>query len=528
MTAIVDFDSNALKGLLSKFGIRKTWLSLLATNLQSHPHLEYVLNRPEFDGAVILDEDLIGGLTIGETSVLYEFSVAVLDPNARKSKGQFFTPDDVAEFMARFSEDFPEGKWLDPCSGIGNLTWHLVSRQDNPEEFLLNRMILSDLDELALLIARTLMTISFQQDHSQLFDEIKDNFKVFDFLSASDNGNWEFVDQADSFRDVPVHDFVIVNPPYLASGQNPRFECARAGDLYAYFLENVIKTSKGFISITPQSFTNASKFKELRTLLLEEFRNVKIFNFDNIPGNIFRGIKFGSRNTNTANSIRAAVVVALPGEGTPQITSLMRWRSSERSILFAQAQNFLSGVPLSPEYFPKVAKNFEDLYLELQNSPTLSEICVNQKTRYSLHVPSAPRYFIPALKTQASRSSQHQLFFRNAQDRDLAYLLINSSLAYWWWRVRDGGMTLAQQTLLSIPIPEFEPDLKIIRALERSESANKVYKINAGVAQENVKHPTELLDRVNKLVMPRYADKLILMHRNSDLDHLPSELSIKA
>jgi 23S rRNA G2445 N2-methylase RlmL len=68
---------------------------------------------------------------------------------------------------------------------------------------------------------------------------------------------------------IPIHDFVLVNPPYLSTVADSRFETAKAGDLYAYFMENIVKTSKGFISITPQSFTNAQKFDSLRNLLLK-------------------------------------------------------------------------------------------------------------------------------------------------------------------------------------------------------------------------------------------------------------------
>jgi 23S rRNA G2445 N2-methylase RlmL len=83
----------------------------------------------------------------------------------------------------------------------------------------------------------------------------------------------------DSLQKIPLHDFVIVNPPYFAVKKNIRFETSNAGDLYSYFMENIIKTSRGFISITPQSFTNAKKFESLRKLLLSNYPNFKVFIF---------------------------------------------------------------------------------------------------------------------------------------------------------------------------------------------------------------------------------------------------------
>ncbi len=517
MASIVDFDAQTLDAVLGKLGLRKAWLSILRTNLHTRTDLAYVFQHPEFDEAELLDSDLIAGLSIGEISVLYEYSHASEDADARKSNGQFFTPDDVARFMAGFADRFPSGRWLDPCSGIGNLCWHLVAAQDDPEDFLKSRMLLSDKDELALLIARTLLTAAFQRNSPRLFDDISANFVVFDFLSVADDGRTTLFNATNPLGQIPTHDFVIVNPPYLATKhQDHRFETARSSDLYAYFLENIIKSSRGFISITPQSFTNARKFEELRGLLIEGYSNLTILCFDNIPGNIFRGVKFGSRNTNTANSIRAAITVAVPGEGRPQITSLMRWRSAERAAMLATVEQFVSDVPLRRDHFPKVSVVFKELYEHLESAPSLASFATKRQTPFPLFVPSAPRYFIPALKTSVQRTSQRTVYFGSQEDRDLAYILLNSSLMYWWWRVRDGGMTLSQETLFSVPVPEFSTDLSLVALLEESESVNRVYKLNAGAPQENVKHPSDLVMRLNMRVAPEFAQQLLLTHENSE------------
>jgi hypothetical protein len=517
MTGIYDFDANALEAEVHKFGLKKTWLRILVTHLSGKSEFDYILNNPHFRGIKKRDTNLISNLSIGEVGVLYEYSVAIADSVSRKSNGQFFTPDDVAIYMAQHSKAFGDGVWLDPCSGIGNLSWHLTAIQEDPEEFLRSKLILSDKDELALLIARTLFAITFQKKRKKLFDEIEDNFVTFDFLSVADSGSLELFKTDSQLSKIPNHDFVIVNPPYLATDTDERFETSKSGDLYAYFLENIIKTSRGFISITPQSFTNAGKFVSLRRLLLKSFENLTIYTFDNVPANIFKGIKFGSTNSNQANSIRASIIVAREGNGKRRITSLIRWRSSEREKLFKSLEKFLSDVPLNETFFPKVSKDYKKLYMLVKDFRTLSDICNSTLTRYPLYVPSAPRYFIPALKKPVKRASQKILYFGSARDRDYAYMLINSSFMYWWWRVRDGGMTLSLETINSLPLLEFKLDPLLISALESSERTNKVYKQNAGAAQENVKHPKELMYRLNKVVIPDYAELLITLHENSEL-----------
>ena len=156
----------------------------------------------------------------------------------------------------------------------------------------------------------------------------------------------------------------------------------------------------------------------------------------------------------------------------------------------------------------------------MSGAKTLKLIASPKRTKYPLYIPSAPRYFIPALKKPAKRASQKVLYFPSEEKRDFAYMAINSSLLYWWWRVRDGGMTLSLETLMSLPLPEFEINKKIIAELEKSEKTSKVYKQNAGAAQENVKHPKALIDKLNHAVIPEYAKLLSSLHENSELTRL--------
>ena len=125
-----------------------------------------------------------------------------------------------------------------------------------------------------------------------------------------------------------------------------RFETSSARDLYAYFLEKVTKTSTGFVSITPQTFTNGQKFNSLRKILLDNFTTLDVYCFDNVPDNIFRGIKFGSKNTNTANSTRAGIIVAMQVQSKKvfRITPLLRWRVKERQEFLDSIDCFLTEV----------------------------------------------------------------------------------------------------------------------------------------------------------------------------------------
>lgn len=498
---------NDFKRALDRLGLEKAWYSILATNLRNlnKADLEYILKEKKFKGAEIQDFDFIKGLTVGEISVLYEYSLAYVDRDRRKQEGQYFTPDDVAQVMAKKALTFPENKiWVDPCSGVSNLSYWLIQHQKKQEDFLKNNIYLIDRDALALFIARFILAINFQKNDPRLYENIKSRFVVADFL-LSDN--------------LPKYDYAILNPPYVVVESDLRFETNEARDLYAYFLEKVIKTTTGFVSITPQTFTNGQKFNSFRRLLLNNFGDISVYCFDNVPDNIFRGIKFGSKNTNTANSTRAGIIVAKQNHSKRvfRITPMLRWRVNERQQLLDSVDNYLAEIAPREDIFPKLQKELLPLYaLAQKQEKMLAHLVSRGPTPYKLIVPSTPRYFISALKTSVERSSFKTLYFHSEKEMNVAYLLLNSSYMYWWWRVHDGGMTISERTLLTLPVLDEVPINKnLLLKIEESEKTNRVIKRNAGKDNENVKHDPQLVKEINRCLFPRFAKELETLHNNS-------------
>lgn len=469
-----------------------------------------------------IPSDLLDGLSISEITVLYEYSLAWVDRASRKSSGQFFTPDDVAGFLAaraRRLDPDDDGMWIDPCCGAGTLSHALAAQQDDPRAFLADRLILVDLDPLALRLAVALLAIDFRLEGDE-YRRLRDRARVADALRD----------------DLPEFDFVIMNPPYVVVLRDASFpESADARDLYAYFVERMVTLARrGVVAITPQSFTSGPRFAGLRRFLVRRLAALDVYCFDNVPDTIFRGVKFGSPNSNRANSTRAAVLVgtALGAAGAPatprlRITPLLRWRAHERAALFASADDFLGELPADAgRAFPKVAAALAPLHRRLLAEPlTVGHLLTREVTPFSLDVPITPRYFLSAVRRDLDRGHVHRLYFRSADDQDRAAVVLNSSLAYWWWRVYDGGITVSRATLASVPVPEpiasGGAPADLIAAIDASEVENVVVKLNAGRANENVKHPWRVLRELNHAVAPEFVDALLATHANSDLG-LPS------
>ncbi len=503
-----------IQKLVHEQGLETAWKRILIARIgQRGASFSYILSDAAFRG-LSKGADLLENLSVGEISILYEFALAYADRTDRKQSGQYFTPDDISQFLARHSKSFPKSTiWVDPCSGVGNLSYWLIKEQSNPETFLTSYIYLVDKDPLALLTARVIFTLEFQNQEQRLFEKLANRCFAGDFLDA---------------KNLPKFDAAILNPPYVSGVIKQDFETLSSRNLYAYFLERVANLcNEGYISITPQTFTNGARFRTLRAVLLRKHNALDVYCFDNVPDNIFSGFKFGSENTNKANSTRAGVIIARRSDRIlHRVTPLLRWRSNEREQMLKNAQTFLAPVRFNQDVFPKVGKELYALYKTVQSFQTrLRDLISSEPTKYLLQVPTTPRYFISANKNPVNRSSFRTLYFHNQHDLDSAYILLNSSYMYWWWRVRDGGMTISEQTLLELPIPshfDSKAAKHLVKQLEESEKISLVVKMNAGKPIENIKHPSELIETITRYIFPDEAKSLALTHSNSMFNKSPT------
>lgn len=473
---------------------RRRWLKLVAARVTEHrPDLADVL--VEVLGELPTDEDsLLTAMSIGEIGVCYEAFTAESDRTSRKASGQFFTPDDAAEFMAKQADSFPAGIWLDPCCGVGNLAWHLAHRSRSRASFVRDRLVLVDKDGTALRTAVAVLAAEFLD-----VDDVDGVRKLWSRATS--------VDYLRSRR-IPEHDFVIVNPPYARTEIRPGFRTAATRDLFSYFMEKVATTSRGFISVTPASYLSAPKYQVLRDLINETMTAGDIYVFDNVPDTLFRGYKYGSNNTSKTNFVRAAITVCSPSQSDWRETPILRWKSVSRARMLRDAHHFLSPRQFGPAgEWAKVPADLQGEWTMMNLAEdTLSDLTVAGPTDYSLTVALTPRYYISAAYRNLSRSSKVVLYFVDEVDRDRAAVVINSSAAYLWWRALDGGVTLPRRVLNSLPVPDITVPSAVVSLLRSTEESSLVTKLNAGVINENVKRPREVVDAANRVVFGNSVD----------------------
>ena len=179
----------------------------------------------------------------------------------------------------------------------------------------------------------------------------------------------------------------------------------------------------------------------------------------------------------------------------------------------------------------KCFKELQPLYdciTEKAGNHLLAEL-VSKSGKFVLSMPNTCRYYTSAISGKMNRSGQITLHFDDEKKFNYVYCLINSSFAYWHWRLFDGGITYPIGLLLSMPI--FYHSLseddhvffnEIVKEMSSRASEFIIRKNNVGI-QENIKYPRQYRDRINQ----RLLTILNLKVDNSTLDLVHSNMALK-
>lgn len=446
--------------------------------------------------------DRFGDFGIEDFGDLYETGLEITDKESKKKEGKYYTPMDVAHVMAKWLVKCPGTEVCDVCCGCGNLILAYLEEVGYYEALKLllgGHVWLYDLDELAMLICARTIGIIYGEETMNALHMMKADFLSRDTV-------------------LPENCKTISNPPYFKFDRvKDEWDEENAGysskELYAAMMSKILDQSVSSVIITPYSFLGGDKFLSLRQKMNDY--SGYIVSFDNVPGNIFKGRKKGVFNSNTANSVRASITVTDSTQETKgyRCSELIRFKSEEREwVLDADAlMNHVCSVPwIITETSPKYAKidgRLTDIYVSwitARNIVPLKSLLSKEPTEWALCFPNTCRYFTVATRKDLSRTGKYVLYFKDEESMAIAYCWLNSSFAYWWWRVFDGGITYMKGLLEGLPIAmpdEKEPFIKSAENLMAMETQFLSYKKNAGEMQENVKFPDYYRNNLNRLIL---------------------------
>ncbi len=471
-------------------------------------------------------ENTLGILKVDNFGELYEKGLALVDKNKKKASGQYYTPDDVATVMAKWLKPLEGENICDVACGTGKLILtYLQLFEKNEVQKLLSqkRLFLYDIDKTALKVCKSIILYTYGYEYEDCINIICD-----DFLNENVK--------------LPPICKAISNPPYANVSNIPETWAQTdvqkdTKELYSSFIEKIIKQSKSAVIISPYSFLGGSKFYSLREVMNNY--NGFVVSFDNVPGTIFCGRKHGIFNSNTSNSVRAAITVVQnlsQNKSGFKISPLIRFKAIERESLLKNdvLESFLNPqfqkVCDTAKMYYKCDNRLDEIFKKWQSmsDKNLSDY-VTSDGNYSIYMPNTCRYYTTASAEKMNRNGQIALSFDDEDVFYYVYCLINSSFAYWHWRLYDGEIIYSKNLLLMLPVFFSKLSIKDKKffeevALEMMASARTflITKNNVGV-QENIRYPKEYRDKLNQKIL-----EILEVDENSNIfDIIHSNMALR-
>ena len=444
-----------------------------------------------------------GLIQISNFGELYERGLAIQDKVQKKESGQYFTPEDVSCVMSGWFDRLKGENVCDVACGVGNLIlsyFSLIGENRTKEILNQGRLYLYDYDSVALGVCATSIAVRYGVEYLKKIHICRGDFLATDIH-------------------LPKNSKAISNPPYAAISTIPETweqTSVQLGtkELYSAFMEKIMKETEASVIITPYSFIGGAKFFPLRYEMNRH--NGFVVSFDNVPGTIFCGRKHGIFNTNTGNSVRAAITVVENNEGINgfRFSPLIRFKGAERKQLLkcGVLEDFIGQryqiVNRNNTMYAKCDRRLDAVYSAwVARSKMPLGMYLSGMGKFEMYVPNTCRYFTTASTRKLSRKGQMVLNFSDEDAFNYAFCMINSSFAYWHWRLFDGGITYSIGLLHKMPmfyeiLSDSDKEFFNAMAHEMIDRAEEfiVTKSNVGV-QENVKYPREYRDKINRRLL---------------------------
>jgi hypothetical protein len=426
----------------------------------------------------------------------------------KKANGVFYTPSDVADFMAHtvLSASYRREPplVLDPAVGTGVFLRATLSqlRQTyigtNPFVLASSYLFGADVDQFALNGAAFVL-LNEVWDHlpddlgpSQAWLRLRANLVQVDsiLLDIESGTLGQYFPRLKDGADV-----VIGNPPYAPIGNRPdlaelaaRLQTLAAypnekADLYPIFVEQMIrlahKDGSGAM-VVPLSLAcnGGAQFSACRKLIERTLGLWRLAFFDREPHALF-GEDVKTRNTIVFHN-------ALP-EGQRKIMAgpLRRWRSGDRAQMLSSICFTDVGESSITDGVPKIIGTAQAKALKtVTGVTTLGSLLLNSGKTNLSQLPSAHKAevlvgptaynFLNVARATVLPLSKDEELSENALHRFMAldeevasavYALLSTDFTFWWWYVHGDGFHVNLAHLLKLPVGQLDNDT--ISALSR-------------------------------------------------------------
>lgn len=373
----------------------------------------------------------------------------------RKSKGVYYTPNDVVRFILTNSikasfgklaaanisdmslENIPYRSFccdktvFDPTCGAGEylltaleMKIDLLKNKTNITKGLVRKTVSTiygnDVNVESIIIAELRLLLFIIEacgvDYCTGLGNIMNRrFTSFDFIA----------DEA-AFED--KYHIVVGNPPYVEDSKSGLELSNRYGNIYANILLNAAKKleKNGAIGfIIPLSYVSTPRMKKLRDELGMLISEQYILSFADRPDCLF-------------DSVHQKLCILIgkdkKAEKTVYTGNYQYWYKQERDALFTDIQ-MIKNKHENADFIPKLGTEQDIvIYKKITDSRKMQSVFdISRNGTESVYLNRREAFWMKAYREKVDDPEYKVFSFKSPIEADFCYCLINSSLFWWYW-----------------------------------------------------------------------------------------------
>lgn len=262
--------------------------------LESLPYNDTVIRKV----VLKLKEQKLYSLKENTLGVLFE---ELIREEERKDLGQFYTPQEIVDYMINFLNIDEKSKILDPTCGCGVFLTRVYTHLKQRSNSAIDNLYGVDLNESATKITRINIWLRNGKDSKSL-KTLEKNIRVGNSIISNDKLDNKAFNWDKEFPQILIDggfDLIIGNPPYLTLKENVDYDItepffseisngtANAASLIIARSFQLLKENGIMAFVLPKTILRVNSYSKLRTFLLHNSKILHIFDL----GNYFEGVR---------------------------------------------------------------------------------------------------------------------------------------------------------------------------------------------------------------------------------------------
>ncbi len=429
----------------------------------------------------------------------------------RKTKGVYYTPSDVVDFITKncfflayneselidMSKDhykiFPcenvckEKIVFDPTCGAGEFLlsalrikydiWERnnedISRDDI--ENIVSTIRGNDINEESIVITK--LRIYLMSIHRYGIEKCEGLGNVMNKCFSTRDYITEPPSQGNDY------DIVIGNPPYVEDRKSGLDLLERYGNIYANVLINAANNLKDggvFGFIIPLSYVSTPRMQKLRDRLIQLVPEQYIMNFSDRPDCLFVSVHQ-----------KLSILISKKTNKSPRIYTgnYLYWYKEERENLFSTIKT-IENKYIEDAYIPKLGnENDIAIYKKVVSKQRESSLAdFSDDGDEFVYVNMRATFWIKAFRKQ-HKGSEYKIFSFNTKGKaDFYFCLMNSSLFWWFWVTVSDCWHITKKELLAFRVPAVETYKKASELAKKLEDKLEDTKQYVGTVQTDYEY----------------------------------------